>query len=191
MWNNSGWDTVGALAAETICPQKTYPRAMFITTILVIFTYLIPIMITICLDTNWNSWEDGDFETFAYEIGRHRFDFDLVDLSAYSIATSHRRNATDAVVHHWSNRLLSWYLQRFAQHVISFDALHVKNGHAALHLWCGAQGIFGKDYPSQQIILHVDTAMGYTVVCNHLQWHLYQHYGDHSLQRPSRDLRHW
>eukprot|EP01102_Stenamoeba_stenopodia_P012297 TRINITY_DN3862_c0_g1_i1.p1 TRINITY_DN3862_c0_g1~~TRINITY_DN3862_c0_g1_i1.p1 ORF type:complete len:463 (-),score=85.80 TRINITY_DN3862_c0_g1_i1:86-1474(-) len=69
MWNNSGWDTVGALAAETICPQKTYPRAMFITTILVIFTYIIPIMVTICLDTNWSSWEDGDFETFAYEIG--------------------------------------------------------------------------------------------------------------------------
>lgn len=69
MWNNSGWDTVGTLAAETIRPQVTYPRAMVITTLLVIGTYLIPIMMTIPLNTDWPSWEDGDFESFAFEVG--------------------------------------------------------------------------------------------------------------------------
>src|SRR5690606_1719438 len=69
MWNNSGWDTVGTLAAETINPTKTKPRAMLISTVLVIFTYLVPSLFTICLNTDWSNWRDGDFQTLSYEVG--------------------------------------------------------------------------------------------------------------------------
>jgi len=72
MWHSSGWDNVGLLAAETINPQKTYPKAMVISLVLVTITYLIPVMFATSLPglgMHWVEWKDGDFERLAAQLG--------------------------------------------------------------------------------------------------------------------------
>jgi len=69
MWNGSGWDSVGLLAAETVEPQKTYPTAMMISMLLVNGTYLFPILVSTCIDENWSQWRDGEFDRMAAQVG--------------------------------------------------------------------------------------------------------------------------
>ena len=43
MWNTMGWDNASTIAGEVSEPQRTYPRALGITLVLVVVGYLIPI----------------------------------------------------------------------------------------------------------------------------------------------------
>jgi amino acid transporter len=42
MWNYTGWDNASTIALEVERPQRTYPRAMIATVILVSLTYVVP-----------------------------------------------------------------------------------------------------------------------------------------------------
>jgi amino acid transporter len=43
MWNYMGWDNTSTIAGEVDRPQRTYPRAMWISVMLVAVSYLIPV----------------------------------------------------------------------------------------------------------------------------------------------------
>ncbi|MGB9467286.1 MAG: APC family permease [Candidatus Acidiferrum sp.] len=44
MWNYMGWDNASTIAQEVERPQKTYPRAMIATVVLVSLTYILPFL---------------------------------------------------------------------------------------------------------------------------------------------------
>ena len=43
MWNYMGWDNASTIAQEVENPQRTYPRAMFVSTAAVMLVYLLPL----------------------------------------------------------------------------------------------------------------------------------------------------
>ncbi|MEO6983291.1 MAG: APC family permease [Edaphobacter sp.] len=43
LWNYMGWDNASTIAQEVETPQRTYPRAIFISTIVVTCVYLLPL----------------------------------------------------------------------------------------------------------------------------------------------------
>ena len=60
LWNTSGYDSVGALAAEVKRPGVDFPRAMVATIILVTCVYLFPLGVAISLDApNLHKWTNG------------------------------------------------------------------------------------------------------------------------------------
>ena len=66
LWNTSGYDSVGALAAEVKHPGRDFPRAMIATIILVTLVYILPLAVAISLDSSqlWK-WSDGHFTRVA------------------------------------------------------------------------------------------------------------------------------
>jgi hypothetical protein len=45
LWNTSGYDSVGALAAEVQHPGRDFPRAMIATIILITIVYIVPLSV--------------------------------------------------------------------------------------------------------------------------------------------------
>jgi amino acid transporter len=43
MWNNMGWDNASTIAGEVDDPQRTYPRAMIASVVLVAVSYVVPL----------------------------------------------------------------------------------------------------------------------------------------------------
>jgi amino acid transporter len=78
MWMYSGWESIGTLAGEIEEPQRIIPRALLITTPIVIFTYIITVWASIRIarvdgPDNWmNMWTGGggvDFVQAAKLVG--------------------------------------------------------------------------------------------------------------------------
>ena len=69
LWNTSGWDNAGCCAGEVNQPQRSYPRAMAVTVVLVTLVYLLPIAVGVNGETNWEAWKEGYFPTVAARIG--------------------------------------------------------------------------------------------------------------------------
>jgi amino acid transporter len=69
LWNNCGWDNAGTCAGEVEKPDKTYPRAMAFTVVLVTLVYLLPVAVGVGADRNWDQWKDGHFTNVAEQIG--------------------------------------------------------------------------------------------------------------------------
>ena len=68
LWNTSGYDSVGALAAEVESPGKAFPRAMIATILLVSLVYILPLSVAISLDhQNLQKWSDGHFTVVAQQ----------------------------------------------------------------------------------------------------------------------------
>lgn len=68
LWNTSGYDSVGALAAEVHRPGRDFPRAMVATILMVTLVYVLPLCVAISLDhTNLARWTDGHFTKVAQE----------------------------------------------------------------------------------------------------------------------------
>ncbi|HWH76861.1 MAG TPA: APC family permease [Candidatus Binatus sp.] len=72
LWNTSGWDNAGCCASEVTDPQRTYPRAMVYTVLLVTAAYLLPVAVGIGVDANSSTWKEGDFPKVAALIGGPR-----------------------------------------------------------------------------------------------------------------------
>ena len=69
LWNTSGYDSVGALAAEVQNPGRDFPRAMIATIALVTVVYLLPLLVAISMDeANLEQWTDGHFTVVAAEV---------------------------------------------------------------------------------------------------------------------------
>ena len=69
LWNTSGWDNAGCCAGEVEKPDKTYPAAMAAASVLVTLAYLLPVVVGVGVDQNWNQWEEGYFPKIAAQIG--------------------------------------------------------------------------------------------------------------------------
>ena len=68
LWNTSGYDSVGALAAEVHSPGRDFPRAMVATILLVSLVYILPLCVAISLDhSNLSKWTDGHFTIVAQQ----------------------------------------------------------------------------------------------------------------------------
>ena len=69
LWNTSGWDNAGCCAGEVNRPQRSYPRAMIVTVVLVSLVYLLPVAAGVSAARDWPAWKEGYFPAVATQIG--------------------------------------------------------------------------------------------------------------------------
>lgn len=71
-WNLNGLDSGGCFAGEIRNPDKVFPRAMFLSGILIVFSYLLPLMAALgAVDTKQVDWEAGYLTTVAEMLAGH------------------------------------------------------------------------------------------------------------------------
>eukprot|EP00899_Mesostigma_viride_P020025 jgi/Mesvir1/28023/Mv04631-RA.2 len=70
VWNLSGFDATGALAAEVDNPAVTYPRALMLAVILIPATYAIPVLAGLSVVPE-DEWDVATFQVVAERIGGH------------------------------------------------------------------------------------------------------------------------
>lgn len=69
-WNLNYWDKASTLAGEVENPSKTFPKAMFGAVVLVVSSYLIPLLAgTGALESDSSEWSDGYFAEVGALIG--------------------------------------------------------------------------------------------------------------------------
>ncbi|KAJ7538820.1 hypothetical protein O6H91_11G064100 [Diphasiastrum complanatum] len=69
-WNLNYWDSASTLAGEVENPQKSFPKALGFAVLLVMFSYLIPLLAgTGALKLDLAAWNDGYFADVAMAIG--------------------------------------------------------------------------------------------------------------------------
>jgi amino acid transporter len=69
MWNYMGWDNLSTIAGEVESPQRTYPRAMFATGVLVVVSYLLPVGAIARAGLDPNAWTEGGWVDAARMVG--------------------------------------------------------------------------------------------------------------------------
>jgi amino acid transporter len=69
MWNYMGWDNASTVAQEVENPQRNYPRAMVLCTLLVAVTYVLPLAAMALTGLSGDSFSTGDWMTAANSIG--------------------------------------------------------------------------------------------------------------------------
>src|SRR5215469_4568592 len=69
MWNYMGWDNLSTIAGEVESPQRTYPRAMFATVVLVVVSYLLPVGAIARAGLDPNAWTEGGWVDAARMVG--------------------------------------------------------------------------------------------------------------------------
>ena len=69
MWNYMGWDNASTVAHEVENPQRTYPRAMLASTVLVAFTYILPLAAMAFAGLSVQTFSTGDWTTAAEALG--------------------------------------------------------------------------------------------------------------------------
>jgi amino acid transporter len=69
MWNYMGWDNASTVAQEVENPQRNYPRAMIVTTILVAVAYILPLTAMALSGLSAGSFKTGDWMTAATSVG--------------------------------------------------------------------------------------------------------------------------
>ena len=69
MWNYMGWDNASTVAQEVENPQRNYPRAMILSTILVAITYILPLAAMALAGLSADSFSTGDWTTAARALG--------------------------------------------------------------------------------------------------------------------------
>ena len=67
LWNTSGYDSVGALAAEVVDPGRNFPIGMAVSIVLVTLVYVLPVGVGVSLDVghDFTTWTDGSFTLVA------------------------------------------------------------------------------------------------------------------------------
>ncbi|KAI6678151.1 hypothetical protein NL676_038947 [Syzygium grande] len=69
-WNLNYWDKASTLAGEVENPSKTFPKALFGAVVLVVGSYLIPLLAgTGAVNTPTSDWSDGFFAEVGFLIG--------------------------------------------------------------------------------------------------------------------------
>lgn len=71
MWNYMGWDNASTIAQEVEAPQRTYPRAMLASTLLVTLTYVLPLMAAAIAGISVLRFQTGEWSDAAAAIGGH------------------------------------------------------------------------------------------------------------------------
>jgi amino acid transporter len=69
-WNLNYWDTVSTLAGEVERPAKTFPKALGIAVVLVVTSYVVPLLVGIgVVATSGGEWTLGYFADVAHTVG--------------------------------------------------------------------------------------------------------------------------
>ncbi len=61
MWNYMGWDNASTVAQEVENPQRTYPRAMIASTVVVAITYILPLAAIAFAGVSVDNFSTGDW----------------------------------------------------------------------------------------------------------------------------------
>jgi len=69
IWFISGFEGIGTAAEEIKNSEKTIARALLLIFPLVLASYGLPILVSLAIDPNWQSWESGHFARIAETIG--------------------------------------------------------------------------------------------------------------------------
>ncbi len=69
MWNYMGWDNASTIARGVERPDRTYPRAMFVSVALVAFTYLLPVLAVWITGLPSSAFQTGSWATVAGLVG--------------------------------------------------------------------------------------------------------------------------
>ncbi len=69
MWNYMGWDNASTIATEVERPQKTYPRAMLVSVVVVSLTYVLPVAAMALTGVAHSAWETGSWADLAALVG--------------------------------------------------------------------------------------------------------------------------
>lgn len=69
MWNYMGWDNASTIAGDVQDARRTYTRAMSISLIVVVLTYIVPIVAVGHAGIPSSAWETGAWVTFAGRFG--------------------------------------------------------------------------------------------------------------------------
>jgi amino acid transporter len=69
MWNYMGWDNASTIARGVERPERTYPRAMFASVVLVALTYLLPVLAVSLTGLPSSAFETGSWADVAGLVG--------------------------------------------------------------------------------------------------------------------------
>jgi amino acid transporter len=69
MWNYMGWDNTSTIAGEVDRPQRTFPLAMLISVLLIVITYIVPVMGVSRAGINPNVWSTGGWVDVGRQLG--------------------------------------------------------------------------------------------------------------------------
>lgn len=67
-WSTGGFDNMSQVAGDLENPTKSYPRAMIITLIAMIVVVIFPVMIGVCVETDYANWKEGYFTKVAEKL---------------------------------------------------------------------------------------------------------------------------
>ncbi len=73
MWNFSGYSGLAAAADEIEDTETNYPKALIITLMVSVVAYVIPLMIGIAVDPNWDQWNEAQLNLVALALGGTAF----------------------------------------------------------------------------------------------------------------------
>lgn len=69
MWNTMGWDNASTIAGEVKDPQRTYPRAVVFSILLVTLTYVVPTAAVAFAHIDTTGWETGAWVDLGRAVG--------------------------------------------------------------------------------------------------------------------------
>eukprot|EP01025_Chloroclados_australasicus_P061586 TRINITY_DN8099_c0_g1_i4.p1 TRINITY_DN8099_c0_g1~~TRINITY_DN8099_c0_g1_i4.p1 ORF type:complete len:573 (+),score=31.66 TRINITY_DN8099_c0_g1_i4:175-1719(+) len=68
-WNLNYWDSIGTVAGEIENPQRTLPRSLAFALLIVVCTYLLPLMAATGVNSAVGDWKLGYYATIAQQVG--------------------------------------------------------------------------------------------------------------------------
>jgi Amino acid permease len=81
-WNLNSFDVGASFAGEVRDPERVFPRAMFLSVVFVVLSYLLPLLAALgAVDTRQEDWDAGFFTTVAIAMGG-------AGLGAYTVLAS-------------------------------------------------------------------------------------------------------
>lgn len=69
IWNYMGWDNASTVAADVERPQRTYPRAMALTVLIVAGCYLVPVLFAVTSGMPASAWGAGAWVEVGQRLG--------------------------------------------------------------------------------------------------------------------------
>jgi len=97
MWNYMGWDNTSTFAGEVEAPQRSYPRAMALSLVLVCASYLLPVLAAATTGMPASSWTPGSWVDAAEGIGGRFLAASVVVGGAAGVAAMF-----GAILNYWS-----------------------------------------------------------------------------------------
>ncbi|KAF2074937.1 hypothetical protein CYY_003770 [Polysphondylium violaceum] len=68
-WSSCGIDAGGQIAGEVKNAKRNYPLAVIIVLLITSISYILPILVGMQYDRDWENWQDGQFSDIAYRVG--------------------------------------------------------------------------------------------------------------------------